>query len=109
MTYPIIRHICGDVLGKPRRGAVGLSRRSILGLHYMVSKDSAAGVKAEVTRALRIGVIGAGMRRHGGEYVPVREDWMWNVILPTLVYGCFLAMALLVWRRPAQTLYGVAG
>jgi hypothetical protein len=54
------------------------------------------------------GVIAAGMRRHGGEYVPVREDWMWNVILPTLVYGCLLAMALLVWRRPAQTLYGVA-
>jgi hypothetical protein len=54
------------------------------------------------------GVIGAGMRRHRGEYVPVREDWMWNVILPTLVYGCLLAMAFLVWRRPAQTLYGVA-
>jgi hypothetical protein len=54
------------------------------------------------------GVIGAGMRRHRGEYVPVREDWMWNVILPTLVYGCLLAMALLVWHRPAQTLYGVA-
>ena len=54
------------------------------------------------------GVIGAGMRRHDGEYVPVREDWMWNVILPTLVYGCLLAMALLVLRRPAQTLYGVA-
>src|SRR4029077_18647303 len=53
-------------------------------------------------------VIGAGMRRHGGEYVPVREDWMWNVILPTLVYGGLLAMALLVWQRPAQTLYGVA-
>jgi hypothetical protein len=54
------------------------------------------------------GVIGANMRRHGGEYIPVREDWIWNVILPTLVYGSLLAMALLVWRRPTQTLYGVA-
>ena len=54
------------------------------------------------------GVIGAGMRRHRGEYVPVREDWMWNVILPTLVYAALLGMAVLIWHRPAQTLYGVA-
>jgi hypothetical protein len=54
------------------------------------------------------GFIGANMRRPGGEYVPVREDWVWNVILPTLVYGSLLAMAVLVWHRPAQTLYGVA-
>ena len=33
---------------------------------------------------------------------------MWNVVLPTLVYGGLLAMAVLVWYRPAQTLYGVA-
>lgn len=54
-------------------------------------------------------VIAANMGRHGGQYVPVREDWIWNVILPTLVYGGLLAMAVLVWYRPTQTLYGVAG
>jgi hypothetical protein len=54
------------------------------------------------------GVIAANMRRHGGEYVPVREDWIWNVILPTLVYGCLLAMAALIWRRPTPALFGVA-
>jgi hypothetical protein len=53
-------------------------------------------------------VIGTNLRRHGGEYTPVREDWIWNVILPTLVYGCLLAMAVLVWQRPVQTLFGVA-
>jgi hypothetical protein len=53
-------------------------------------------------------VIGTNMRRHGGEYIPVREDWIWNVILPTLVYGCLLAMAILVWHRPVPTLFGVA-
>jgi hypothetical protein len=54
------------------------------------------------------GVIAANMRRHGGEYVPVREDWIWNVILPTLVYGCLFGMAVLVWHRPVQSLFGVA-
>jgi len=29
--------------------------------------------------------------------------------VPTLAYGCLLVMAFLVWRRPAQTLYCVAG
>jgi hypothetical protein len=53
------------------------------------------------------GVIAANMRSHG-EYVPVHEDWIWNVALPTLVYGGLLVMAFLVWRKPVQTLYGVA-
>jgi hypothetical protein len=54
------------------------------------------------------GFIAANMRGHGGEYIPVPEDWIWNVILPTLVYGCFMIMAAAIWRRPAQTLYCVA-
>ena len=37
-----------------------------------------------------------------------REDWVWNVILPTLVYACLFCMGLLVWHRPEQTLFGVA-
>lgn len=53
------------------------------------------------------GVIAANMRRHS-EYVPVHEDWIWNVALPTLVYGGLLVMAFVVWRKPVQTLYGVA-
>ena len=48
------------------------------------------------------------MRRPGSAYVPVHEDWIWNVALPTLVYGGLLVMAFLVWRKPVQTLYGVA-
>lgn len=46
--------------------------------------------------------------RQGPDYVPVREDWVWNVILPTLVYACLFCMGLLVWHRPEQTLFGVA-
>jgi len=37
----------------------------------------------------------------------VHEDWIWNVALPALVYGGLLVMAVLVWRKPLQTLYGV--
>ena len=50
----------------------------------------------------------ANMRRQGASYLPVREDWVWNVILPTLVYACLFCMGLLVWHRPEQTLFGVA-
>ena len=42
------------------------------------------------------------------QYKPVFEDWLWNVILPTLVYCGFLVTAASIWSRPAQTLYGVA-
>jgi hypothetical protein len=48
------------------------------------------------------------MRRQGSGYVPVREDWMWNVILPTLVYAVLFFMGILIWYRPAGTLFGVA-
>jgi hypothetical protein len=54
------------------------------------------------------GVIAANLRRQGSVYIPVHEDWIWNVALPALVYGGLLVMAFLVWRKPVQTLYGVA-
>jgi len=43
-----------------------------------------------------------------GEYVPVREDWIFNVILPILAYGYLLVAAALMWERPGPVLYGVA-
>jgi hypothetical protein len=53
------------------------------------------------------GVVAANMRRQGGVYVPVHEDWIWNVALPAVVYGALLVMGFLIWRRPLQALYGV--
>jgi len=53
-------------------------------------------------------VIAASIRRHTGSYVPVREDWIWHAILPTLVYGALLVIAFLVRRFTDQSLYGVA-
>src|SRR5256885_1783814 len=46
------------------------------------------------------GVIAANMRRQGSVYIPVREDWIWNVALPALVYGGLLVMAGPGWGQP---------
>lgn len=55
------------------------------------------------------GCIVAHMLNHGGTYIPVREDWIFNVVLPTLVYGALLAAAFLIWRYAQIALYVVAG
>ena len=56
--------------------------------------------------------IGFNMRSIGAgptNYLPVREDWIWNVILPTLVYAALVVMAALIWDRLTEAaLYGVA-
>jgi hypothetical protein len=52
--------------------------------------------------------IAANIGQLSHSYMPVREDWIWNVILPAIVYGTLLAMAFLIWRRPQVSMYGVA-
>jgi len=54
------------------------------------------------------GVIAKNVRRFATEYVPVVEDWVWHVILPTLDYGALLATAFLIWYRLQLALYCVA-
>jgi len=54
------------------------------------------------------GYIAAHMRRQGTAYTPVLEDWLWNVILPTLVYGSLMLVAVVMWRWPKQSMYVVA-
>jgi hypothetical protein len=44
-----------------------------------------------------------------GNYVAVWEDWLWNVILPTLSYGAFCAAAILAARHPDESLDCVGG
>jgi hypothetical protein len=52
--------------------------------------------------------IAAGIPRLSNDYVPVLEDWLCNVILPGLSYAGLLAAAVLIWRWPAPSLFGVA-
>jgi hypothetical protein len=58
------------------------------------------------------GLIGANMwriRTTSTNYIPVREDWIWNVILPTAAYAGLAVMGVLLWDRPTEAaLYGVA-
>jgi hypothetical protein len=55
-----------------------------------------------------IGTIAAGIRRMTSAYVPVHEDWIWNVILPAVAYGTWLAAAFFIWRSPHASLYALA-
>ncbi len=50
------------------------------------------------------------LRRTSGTagYVPVREDWIWNVILPSLAYAALGAAGILIWGYPQWALYIVA-
>ena len=50
----------------------------------------------------------SNIRFNLGSYLPVREDWIWNVILPGIAYGGLLTMALSIWLLPDFTLYAVA-
>jgi hypothetical protein len=54
------------------------------------------------------GLIAGMMRRQGSGYTPVREDWVWNVVLPTLAYAGLGATAIMIWRHPVAALYVVA-
>ncbi len=55
-----------------------------------------------------VAFIGSTIGRIASEYIPVHEDWIWNVILPAIVYGTLLATAFLIWWRPSLSMYGVA-
>src|SRR5271169_2679082 len=53
-------------------------------------------------------VVAANLRSKEHDYVPVGEDWLWNVLAPVLLYCALLVLAILAWYRPALSLYGVA-
>jgi len=98
---PTIVHFAGVLalgafMSMPHQGAlslsVGLGLGGLAGLIY--SAYSA--------------VMAANLLRRSSAYVPVREDWIFNVILPALGYALLVAMAVLIWERPGPALYGVA-
>ena len=88
---PTILHFCGvlalaSFLSMPHQGVFSLSAGFTLG--------GLAGVIYGLFTA-------ANMRRQSAGYVPDREDWVWNVILPTLVYACLFCMA--CWSGTARS------
>jgi hypothetical protein len=55
------------------------------------------------------GRITANVHHNLGPYVPVWEDWLWNVALPFLSYGALCAAAVLVAHHPDGALYSAGG
>jgi uncharacterized RDD family membrane protein YckC len=70
---------------------------------YVIAGSSAGGLTG-----LTFVVIASNIRHNLGNYLPVREDWIWNVIMPGIGYGALLSMAILLWRHPDPNLYGVS-
>jgi hypothetical protein len=61
------------------------------------------------------GLIGAGYClvvfrriRRLADYRPVREDWLWYLILPLLAFALLLLMGILFWREPTSVAFGIA-
>jgi hypothetical protein len=55
-----------------------------------------------------VATVGVGIARIAGAYVPGYEDWIWNVILPAVVYAGQLAGGLLIWHSAELSLYMAA-
>jgi hypothetical protein len=75
-------------------------RQSVINLSVGVAAAGVAGLSY-------IGVVAVSMHRVSSQYAAVYEDWLWNVIVPAVVYGVLLAMAFLAWSHLEHSLYGV--
>ena len=76
--------------------------------HPSVLALSVVFVLAGVAGAVYSALIGAHMPGQGSVYVSVREDWIWNVIIPGTIYAALALAGFLIWRWRTEALYGVA-
>ncbi|HYM29118.1 MAG TPA: hypothetical protein VET66_13285 [Steroidobacteraceae bacterium] len=93
---------------------VGTSAGGLTGLTFVVialirdaSKVTPTGLGAFVTPTI-VHFGGAGIRRQAVSYTPVLEDWLFNFIVPALVYAVLLTAAVTIRIWPATTLFAVA-
>lgn len=75
--------------------------------HTSLSASLGLGA-AGVAGLIYVAIIASNIHHNLGKYIPVHEDWIWNVAVPGVAYGALLAMAFLLWRRPDPALDGVA-
>jgi AcrR family transcriptional regulator len=95
---PTIVHFC-NVLALA--AFLSVPRQSVITLSIGFAAPGVAGL-------IYVASIARRMRGIASQYVPVREDWLWNVIVPAAMYGTYLAMAFLAWHDLEHGLYGVA-
>jgi hypothetical protein len=86
---------------------LGLSAYLSMPGHSQLSVGSCVGL-AGAAGVAYVGSITASVARMTSRYVPVREDWIWNVIMPALAYLGLTAAGLSIWRWPHGAPYGVA-
>jgi hypothetical protein len=78
--------------------------------HQRVASLSAGFAVAGIAGLVYGGSIAASLwrQRRSAAYQPVIEDWIWNVILPIVVYACLLILAALIRHAVTAALYLVA-
>src|SRR3984957_18905654 len=86
---PTVVHF-GTVLGMSC--FVSMPHQNVMGLSLGFG-STAAGL------LIYTGAITASMRRFAKDYVPVLEDWVWHVILPTSFMECLRALSFFSWRN----------
>jgi len=77
--------------------------------HQHLATLSAGFAVAGVAGLIYTGSIVRGMRAQAPSYMPVWEDWLFNAIVPGLVYAGLVLLARLLWRYTEQSLFAVAG
>jgi cytochrome bd-type quinol oxidase subunit 2 len=95
---PIIVHFCAVL---SLAAYLSMPHQSVCSLSIGFGAVGIAGL-AYVTR------IGIGITRIVSDYIPVHEDWIWNVVLPAIAYGVLLGTACFIWTRPERSLYAAA-
>jgi hypothetical protein len=75
--------------------------------HTVLTLSLGLGV-AGLAGLIYIATIAAAIHGMKRDYIPVLEDWLWNVFLPALCFLVLLAMAILFSAWPKQCPYGVA-
>ena len=96
---PTIVHF-GTVLAQA--AYLSMPHQGVLSISLGLGTAGAAGL-------VYVGVIAASIGRISSTYTPVAEDWIWNAMLPAMVYGVLLAASILIWSRPEQCMFAVAG
>jgi len=76
--------------------------------HQRVASLSIGFCLAGIAGLSYCGFVAGRMRRQSHAYLPVREDWIFNVIVPAILYAGLLLVSILVWRELALALYGAA-
>ncbi|HEX4243387.1 MAG TPA: hypothetical protein VHZ53_18395 [Steroidobacteraceae bacterium] len=86
---------------------LGLAAYLSMPRHTELSLSWGFGVVGAAGLIYALGV-GTGIRGVAKDYVPVLEDWLWNLILPAAAYGTLLAAALLFRHYATGCMYAVA-